>query len=233
MQRSDTVLKQLFETGKSFLYGRGDTILRAGDTPSGVYMVVSGWVKVYSLCEDGEPNIIMDLGSPDIFPLDWAITGSCRELSFTALEPTQVRRISRERFQQAFANPQTAQAVTMKLTYYFRNLSSELENLHYRSARERVAFRLLCLADCFGENKDGHVIVNLRVPNEYIARSTNMTRETASREISRLSQKGLVQNTNGYIIIKDMAALQREVGKSFQWPTDAFNGLRKTFSSLK
>ena len=50
-----------------------------------------------------------------------------------------------------------------------------------------------------------------------------MTRETASREISRLAGKGLIQNANGYIIIKDLTALQRQVSKSFRWPANSVN----------
>lgn len=230
MQRTDIVFKQLFEDGKSSLYDRGDTILRAGDTPSGVYLLASGWMKVYSLCEDGEPNIIMNLGPHDIFPLDWAVTGRLRDLSFGALEPTRVLRISREHFLQAFKSPEIAQAITLKLAAYFCNLSNELENLHYRSARERVAFRLVCLAQCFGEIRNEHTVINTHIPNEYIARSTNMTRETASREVSRLTQKGLIQNTNGYIIIKDLVGLQREISKSFCWPNSTSSRQSRAFS---
>jgi CRP-like cAMP-binding protein len=226
MQEPDSVFKQLFKDGKSFLYNRGDTILRAGDTPSGVYLLVEGWVKVYSLCEDGESNIIMNFGPQDLLPLDWAVTGAMRDISFTALEPTRALRISRNHFLKASTDPAVTRATALKLADYFCNLSSELENLHYRSARERVAFRLVRLASYFGEKKNGHIVIRTHVPNEYIARSTNMTRETASREISRFTQKGLIQNANGYIIIKDLSALQHEISKSFDWPANSVNKQR-------
>jgi hypothetical protein len=42
-----------------------------------------------------------------------------------------------------------------------------------------------------------------------------MTRETASREISWLARKGIIEHRNGSIVIKSLQALKKEVGKSF------------------
>lgn len=216
MQKTDNVLAKLFEDSRYILYQRGDTIIRAGDIPSGLYLITAGWVKVYSLCEDGEMNIIMNLSSGDIFPLDWTVTGRLHDVTFAALEATTVQRIPKEKFVRAMKNSvDISAAASFKLASYLLRLSHELEHLPYRSARERVAFRLVSLADYFGNTDDGQVVIRVHVSNEYIARSTNMTRETASREMSRLARKGLIQNVNGYILIKDLAVLKNEVGKTF------------------
>jgi CRP/FNR family transcriptional regulator, cyclic AMP receptor protein len=216
MKKMDNILARLFEDSRYFLYERGDTIIRAGDTPSGVYLITTGWVKVYSLCEDGEINIIMNLGDGDIFPLDWAITGRLHDITFAALDATTVQRIPREKFIRALrGNIEISTAASFKLASYLLRLSYELEHLPYRSARERVAFRLVCLAEHFGEKNGDQITIRARISNEYVARSTNMTRETASREMSRLARKRLIQTVNGYIHIKDMAALTKEVGKTF------------------
>lgn len=213
---STAALAAFFEGGRQFTYDRNEVIIRAGDNPSGVYFITAGWVKLYSLCEDGEVNIIMSLGAGDVFPLAWALTGITRDVTFGALEDTQVLRISREAFlEAASANLVASQAVSTALADYFFRLADELENLHYRSARERVAFRLLCLAEYFGHPEGEHVKLDIRIPNEYIARSTNMTRETASRVISRFAQKELVRNIDGYLTITDLVALRHEAGKDF------------------
>jgi len=216
MDQTDTVLLQLFtEHSRPLLYGRGDTIIRAGDTPSGIYFITRGWVHVYSLCDDGEPNIIMSLGIADVFPLTWALSDDLREVSFEALEITEVLRMSKEQFSRSlYAHPQIARAASLKLTHYFSRLSNELEHLHYHSARERVAFRLISLAEYFGRTQSNQITLDLRVPNEFIARSSNMTRETASREISWMIKKGFVERQNGYIIIKNLDALRNEADKS-------------------
>lgn len=222
INNSHSLLSAIFKDGKQLLYERGDTIIRAGDTPSGIYLITDGWVKVYSLCDDGEVNIISSLARADIFPLEWAISGTLHDVSFAALETTSVIRIPREQFSRMLEkDPRVAQAMSRTMADYYYRLCSELENLPYRSARERVVFRLLCLAERFGDAKGQEVIIKLRVPNEYIARSSNMTRETASRELSRLHQKGLIQHRRGYIIIKDLAALRHEGSRALSWQNNA------------
>lgn len=220
MNRADDSLARLFtDHSRRLTYERGDTIIRAGDTPSGVYLLTDGWVKVYSLCRNGEPNIIMGLTAGDIFPLTWAIAGSLRDISFAALDDTRVLRVSREHFLQALrTDTRVSEAVLSKLVDYFHRMSDELEGLPYRSARERVAFRLISLASDFGKARSDKVRLELRIPNEYIARSSNMTRETASREISWLARKQIIQHRNGHIIINDLAALEKEAGKSLGLP---------------
>jgi CRP/FNR family transcriptional regulator, cyclic AMP receptor protein len=215
---SHALLSEIFKDGKQLLYERGDTIIRAGDTPSGVYLITEGWVKVYCLCDDGEVNIISSLARADIFPLEWAISGTLHDVTFAALDTTSVIRIPRERFTRILGeDPRVAQAMSRTLADYYFRLSNELENLPYRSARERVVFRLLSLAERFGDARAQEVVIKLRVPNEYIARSSNMTRETASREISRLHHKGLIEHKHGYIIIKNLAALRDEGSRALSW----------------
>lgn len=221
MSKSSEPLARLFNDGKQLLYNRGDTILRAGDVPSGVYLITAGWVKVYSLCHDGEPNIIMSLGPDEIFPLVWAFTEHMRDVSFAALDTTTVLRVSKETFLKKMSQDgDIANTVSCGLARHFLRLEDELNNLHYRTARERVAYRLLSLADRFGQHRANRVILNIRVPNEYIARSSNMTRETASREISRLARRGIVRNVKGFLVIMDIDGLKSECGAALYKHSD-------------
>lgn len=221
MDQADVIARLFTDNSRRQVYERGDVIIRAGDTPSGVYLITDGWVEVYNLCHDGEQNIIMSLRDGDIFPLEWIIADILHEVNFAALETTSVLRMSKDYFRRKLqANPWVAQAALLKLCHYFLQLSSELEHLPYRSARERVAFRLVSLAKYFGVTNSDQVMLKLPIPNEFIARSSNMTRETASREISWLTRKGYIERQNGCIVIKNLPALRREIGKSFQLPSD-------------
>lgn len=224
MNQSTKHLTRLFKDGKQLLYNRGDTILRAGDTPSGIYLINSGWVKVYSLCHDGEPNILMSLGAGEIFPLVWALTEGMRDVSFAALDTTSVVRVPKETFvKRASEDSEIAHMISHNLARYLLQLEDELDNLHYHSARERVAYRLLRLADRFGQRQANKAVLSVRVPNEYIARSSNMTRETASREISWLARKGLIRNVKGYLVIMDIDRLREVCGKGPRQQQEALN----------
>jgi CRP-like cAMP-binding protein len=209
-------LAQLFEKSRRLLYGKDDIIVRAGDTPSGVYYIVSGSVKVYSLCKDGEPNIIMTLNSGEIFPVAWAVSGILRDVGFAALDTTKLRRLTHDQFLQSLKDDTSMMQASMQvLARHFFMLASEMDNLQYRSAREKVVFRLLFLANHFGQVETNAVTISIRITNDYIARSTNMTRETASRELSRLNRKQLIQTVNGRIVIPDLLKLRNEISQRF------------------
>ncbi len=213
-------LAKPFEQSRRLLYQRDDIIVRAGDMPSGVYYIVSGSVKVYSLCKDGEPNILMTLNPGEIFPVAWAVSGITRDVGFAALDTTELRRVPREQFIGAIqADAAIMQATLQVLAGHFFALTSEIDNLQYRSAREKVVFRLLFLASRFGRCQGNSATIAMRVTNDYIARSTNMTRETASRELSRLNRKQLIRTTNGQITIPDLLRLRNEISQRFNVTT--------------
>jgi CRP-like cAMP-binding protein len=215
MDKPDILIHLFTENGRRLMYERGDVIIRAGDTPSGVYLITDGWAQVYTTCYDGEPNIIMSLRTGDIFPLEWIVSGLLHEVNFSAMTTTVVARLPRDYFLGKLkTDGLVMQAVLKRMNSYFCQLSSELEHLPFHSARERVAFRLLSLARYFGSTGSDYVTLTLPIPNEFIARSSNMTRETASREISWLARKGFIERQNGHIVIKNLPALKREAGRS-------------------
>lgn len=216
MSLDERQLRQLFSSGRRLMYQKDDVIIRTSDTPSGVYYIVSGAVKVYCLCKDGDPNIIMTLSAGQIFPLAWAVGGAPRYIGFSALGVTELWRVPRESFlQDLWSDSDQMYAVLQMLARHFSWLACEMDNLQYRSAREKIVFRLLFLASHFGQVDGNTAYIDVRVTNDYLARSTNMTRETASREVSRLNRKQLVKTVNGRLIIPDLPRLSKEISQRF------------------
>lgn len=205
-------LLTLFKNGRHLSYAKDEVIIRAEDIPSGVYYITSGWVKGYTLNKGKEPAIVMTLFPGDIFPCAWAISGIEYGVHFAALDETEVLRIPTKRFNKAIrSNPDLSHELLKIFANNLFTFTNELSNIQYHSAREKVIFRLLFLAKNFGKQQDNTVVIQKHVPNEYIARSTNMTRETTSREMSRLTRKRLIRHTEEQIIISDMAGLLNEI----------------------
>jgi CRP-like cAMP-binding protein len=205
-------LLTLFQTGRKLTYTKDEVIIRAEDIPSGVYYITSGWVKAYIFSKGKDPTIIMTLFPGDIFPEAWAVTGNEDNVNFAAIDETEVLRVPTKHFNDAIAkNSYLAQEMLKNFAYKFFAFADELSNIPYHTAREKVIYRLLFLAKNFGQQEDNKIIIRKHVPNEYIARSTNMTRETTSREMSRLTRKRLIRHTEDQIIISDIDGLINEV----------------------
>lgn len=210
MRNFSRARENLFNKGREFQYTKNDLIIRAGDVPSGIYYITSGWVQIFTICDDGEPNILFTLYSGDIFPLAWATTGVLLDVNFSALADTKVLRIPREQYVEALNGDPDIMADTIKLlSKYSYCFTEELDNLQYRTARQRVCYRLFVLASHFGQRTEKGIQINQAVSNEYIARSTNMTRETASREITSLARQHIIFMSGNRITIADTRKLRQ------------------------
>lgn len=202
-------IQQLFKKGRHIAYQKNQPIIRPNEQPLGVQYIVSGWIKVVTICSDGEPNILYSLYPGDIFPLSWTIGIPQERISFVAGSNALVSRVPQDRLMHELTvnNLITAELVQMTAKIMHR-LTYAQEGLHFRSARQRVAYRLLEFAEHIGRSTEQSFCVSLTVTNGDIARSSNMTRETASREISKLTREGIVSTGHGTYVIRNYDALQ-------------------------
>ncbi|HET7827380.1 MAG TPA: Crp/Fnr family transcriptional regulator, partial [Candidatus Saccharimonadales bacterium] len=96
------------------------------------------------------------------------------------------------------------------LAEQFQVYADRLDNLEYKSAYEKVVYRLLFLAARFGQAGPDGVIIKAPITHELIAESVNLARESVSRQIEKLEKKGLIIYRQGQIIIKDVTAVSQE-----------------------
>ena len=60
-------------------------------------------------------------------------------------------------------------------------------------------------------NKNKNEAVQLRITHREIAALTGLTKETISRECTKLERKGLIENTNRIVLIKNIQTLEIEL----------------------
>lgn len=204
------LLISLFEGGKLASYTKGEYIIRPGETPQGVYYITEGLVKSYDITKYGEENLLIIRKQGEILGLTWAVTGDKREIIYTALAPTKIRMVSRETFLDFIhANTEIALPVLEMVTDMYRWHSQHIIGLEYRSVRERLIAFLLMMADRFGELQDTETLINVPLRHQDIASSINSSRETASRELAILHRKGLIDNDQSLIVLKDIPSLKK------------------------
>lgn len=198
------------QRGKKQQYRKGDFIIRPDEAPSGVFFIESGLVKAYDITKYDEENLLIIRKPDELFPLIWGITGQERHVVYQALAATTVWRISQQQFLDAIDADAGLLAPLLTMTLEMYRLHSErILNLEYRTVRERIISFLLTTAQRFGaESKDG-LVLEVPLRHQDIASSVNATRETTSRELSALERKGLIASQHGYIVLKDVDALEK------------------------
>jgi CRP/FNR family transcriptional regulator len=212
MLANDAQLKAVanfFHKGTRRNYKKGEFIIRPGESPPGVFYIEHGLVRVYDITKYGEENLLILRKDGESLGLTWAITGEDRHIIYQALAPTEVWLVSRTKFRAYVQNnPQAALPLVDMITDMYRLHSVRILNLEYRTVRERLISFLLGNAERFGKKTSDGILIEVPLRHQDIASSINSSRETTSREIAYLERKGLVQNSQLLITIKDVEALQ-------------------------
>jgi CRP/FNR family transcriptional regulator len=208
-ERQVAALVGLFKAGTRLSYKKGEYVIRPGEAPGAVFYIESGLVKAYNISKYGEENLLIIRKEHEIFPLIWAITGQEREIIYQAMVPTVVWRISPQTYLSFLHNhPAALPPLLDMVTEMYRIHSERLLNLEYRTVRERLVSFLLTMSNRFGKETDEGVVIEVPLRHQDLASSINASRETASREVSALERKGLIDNKNSFIVLKDVEKLQ-------------------------
>ncbi len=203
-------LEAFFKSHTRLQYKKGETIVRPEDDPSGVFLIEWGYVKAYTITKYGEENLLLVRGSGGLFPLIWAFTGEHRGVTYEAMEPTSLWRVSKRDYLEFLdRNPDIMPLILDMAIEAYRLHSERVMTLCYRTARERIISFLLTLTSRFGvKSKDGSITIHAPFRQSDIASSVNATRETTSREINSLKKKGYLDIVDHKIILKDIDALK-------------------------
>ena len=198
-----------FHSGTRLKFGKGEFIIRPGDSPRGVFYIESGFVKAFEITKYGEENLLIVRKSNEIFPLIWALTDDKRHVIYQALTPTQVWRLSRDKFQEYVRGSPDSLAPLMDLVLEMYRIHSErIINLEYRSVRERLISFLLTMAERFGKDADHGTLIDIPLRQQDVASSISASRETTARELSMLERRGLIVTDPRYIILRDLERLR-------------------------
>lgn len=204
-------IADLFKSGQRLSYAKGEIILRPDDDSPGIFYVESGYVKVFSINDRGEEYLHIVYGTGEIFPLIWVLSGQPRNVFYRAMTACVLLRVPGEKFQESIeANSSQCFAVLKQVTRQFNVYTHRVDNLEYKYGRERLVYRLLFLAGRFGKRSGNSVTLPPFTQND-IASSINLSRESASREIERLEERGLVSYDGRILTLNDIEALSKEI----------------------
>jgi CRP/FNR family transcriptional regulator len=202
-------LVEIFHTGTKQEYSKGEFIVRPGTKPQGVFYIESGLVKAYDITKYGEENLLILRQTGELIGLTQSLTTENHDTIYTALTPTVVWLIPREKFLLSISErPEMAIPLVSMLADMYRIHGDRIMTLGYRTVRERLASFLLGIVDRFGVKTDQGMLLEVPLRHQDIASSISATRETTSRTLSELERKGIISTEQSRITIRDMSALQ-------------------------
>lgn len=204
-------LEDFFAQFQAIRYKKGETIVHAYDTPPGVFYLKNGYVRIYSISEEGKELTLIIFKPEDFFPITWAISGLPNTYSSEAITQTLVFRAPKANFQTFIKrNPDVFYELTTRMLVRLRGLMTRMEYMTFGSAYQKVASILAICAERFSRRKGKNIIIQVPLGHKDIANLIGLTRETTSIEMKKLENKKIIEHDNHLLVIKNLKKLKEE-----------------------
>ncbi len=196
------------EVAREREYPKNSVILFEDDPGDALYIVSSGQVKVVLIGEDGREVILSVLSDGDFFGEMSLIDDEPRSAHVIAMRDSRLLVLRRDDFQaQIQQHPSVALKVLKVLVQRLRRADAKIGGLVLLDVNGRVARLLLDLADESGGPK-----ITRRLTHHTIAQMIGSSRETVSRAMRELVERGLIDVTRREITIRDRDGLSGLAG---------------------
>ncbi len=186
----------------------GTDLIREGDRPAGVFLILDGFTCHYKLRASGTRQIMAYLVSGDACDFDVALL-EAMDHSIATLSDCKVLRIALETIRELVQRPAISSALRKSMLVDEATLREWLLNVGRRSSIERLAhlfcelhLRLRAVGRADEDRFD------LPVTQQDLADTTGMTSVHVNRLLRELRQKGLIELRQKHLTILDLPRLR-------------------------
>ncbi|MCS7209527.1 MAG: Crp/Fnr family transcriptional regulator [Fimbriimonadales bacterium] len=203
---SEDEAREILSRMLSVRYNPGER-LELGREPGGWWVVEKGLMKVYTIAPDGSALTYAILGEGDSFGETTILTGHWMRATVEALEPTEVRYLSAEQFENLLREyPDFALALLRNLAERIRQSEERVFHISRLKLSQRVAHALIGLAQTVGEQTEQGIEIHLT--HQEIADYVGASREAVSRTLGRWARKGWLATNRKSVVLKDLRPFQ-------------------------
>jgi len=193
-------------------YKKGEMLIRVDDDPQGIFCLMKGFVRQYTISSSGNELTLHILKPISYFPMVWAINGTPNVYYFEALTPVEVGRAPRDQVVDFIKDkPIIIFELMSELVEDYAESLTRIEHLVFSDAYRRVISVLIYLTKHFGKKYKNGIIVRHRFTQQDIATLVGVARETASVEMVKIEKKGLVKYADHSMIFEDVDRLHSEL----------------------
>lgn len=187
----------------------GEYFFRQGDPGEAVYGLVSGRLQVSKQSLDGKDFVLDVFGPGELVAAVAVLQGIPMPASAKALEPSVCLRIDGTWFRDVTRrHPHLAmRTLDVMMSRLLESGTSRLR-LATASAEARLAAVLLRMAEKFGEERDGEILLRRTFTRQNLADMAGTTVETTIRIMSRWTRERWIDTEAGRIRIRNPAELR-------------------------
>lgn len=194
------------------VYQPGDAIYNEGEYGDALYVLISGVVKLFRPYSGSKEATLRLLKSWDIFG-HLAFAGEAKQRAYAeAVTECKVTKVPKIFIERAIRRePRAALKMMTLLELRLVQYEELVRCLLPRETEVRLANLLPILARKFGERGDEgrSVTIDLRLTHQDLAAMVASTRESVTKVLNEMRNRGIVEIEGGRITLKDYATLER------------------------
>ena len=190
-------------------YRSGEAIFLQGDRGHAIYFTMEGRVKIERVSPEGHPCILCMRSAGETFcPVPLLDRGAQLGTAWAVTDVTLFWGESRDFNAVAQNCPALLSVVQQGCLMEVRRVLGRMELVAFRPVKERVAVALLDELQRQAYVADDGVW-ELRITQQELAGLVGASRESVSRALARLEDKGLVETLRGRVLIRNRAGLEQ------------------------
>lgn len=202
-------IDQFFAEYPERQYPKGNVIVFADETAENIFHIIEGQVRQYDISYRGDEVTLNILKPPAFFSVGWALNDTPNKFAYKTETIVKVR-VAPAKDVKKFLLENADVAVDL-LSRLYRGLDGQMgrmSQLMVGTARSRIIHELVIESERSGiKNSDKDGAINLNLTETDLASRTALSRETVSREISKLRADKIVEISGGIIKINDLKKL--------------------------
>lgn len=194
-------------------YSSGQIFIYPNEQVEYVYRIISGQVRQFDITRRGDEVVVGTFQTQSLFPMVFIAKNFDHDYFYQATTDTvmqiapvvDIKDFLKQNSDVSYALLETMYTVADQLV-------ERLKFFMKSSAREKVMLGILMECECDPTHQSSEHRVSL--PGREFAARLGLTRETISREMHKLQNRGLVSVNNGTVYVASTQKLKEELARS-------------------
>lgn len=183
------------------IYRKNEPIFNQGTEADAIYLIKSGRVRLYKISEDGKEFTLDYMKSEDIFGEVTFFENAVHTMSAVAMEDTFICCCTKELFVKLLESPQTALKIVQYLGKRMNEYTENMSRTVFMDVRGRVLSVLCKLAESYGQQTGGGIILALDLTHQDIGSLVNASRVMVTNVLGELRKENLVHIDGQRIVL--------------------------------
>jgi CRP/FNR family transcriptional regulator len=195
------------------LYQPGVQLFSEKAVPTGVFIVVSGEVKLSINSSEGKRLILSIAKAGEVLGLASVLSGMSSEMTAEVLYPARIAVIERDQFLAFMSrHPEVYQVVTRELSLQYKVACEQLRTVALSASAPEKLARLLLEWSANGQKTESGMRFRFSLTHEEIGEFIGASRETVTRTLSTFKSRHLVAFHGSILEIPSRVALEHLAG---------------------